>query len=101
MSEAIGPMSVLPPSDADATIPAFDARSPSESMRQLIDSEARAIVEKAYAKALDLLGANRPALESLAAALLEHETLDEADAYAAAGVAHVSHPDNEGERGAL
>jgi cell division protease FtsH len=33
-----------------------------------------------------LLQANRDKLDSLANALLEHETLDEDDAYAAAGV---------------
>jgi cell division protease FtsH len=32
------------------------------------------------------LRSNRPRLDSLAAALLEHETLDEGQAYAAAGV---------------
>ena len=35
---------------------------------------------------MDLLRANRERLDGLAAALLEHETLDEDDAYAAAGV---------------
>jgi cell division protease FtsH len=33
-----------------------------------------------------LLTENRARLDALAAALLEHETLDETDAYAAAGV---------------
>ena len=37
---------------------------------------------------LALLAENRAKLDSLAAALVEHETLDEDDAYAAAGVAH-------------
>ena len=37
---------------------------------------------------LALLADNRSKLDSLAAALVEHETLDEDDAYAAAGVAH-------------
>ena len=36
---------------------------------------------------LALLRENRAKLDSLAEALLEHETLDEDDAYAAAGVA--------------
>ena len=35
---------------------------------------------------VDLLRHNRGKLDALAAALLEHETLDEKDAYAAAGV---------------
>jgi cell division protease FtsH len=36
-------------------------------------------------KALERLRENRDRLDSLAKALLEHETLDERDAYAAAG----------------
>ena len=36
-----------------------------------------------------MLSDNRHKLDSLANALLEHETLDEADAYAAAGVERV------------
>ena len=35
-----------------------------------------------------MLAENRAKLDSLAAALIEHETLDEDDAYAAAGVEH-------------
>jgi cell division protease FtsH len=35
-----------------------------------------------------LLTENRVNLDALAKALLEHETLDEDDAYAAAGIAH-------------
>jgi cell division protease FtsH len=39
-----------------------------------------------YAEALAQLRLNRDKLEALAQALLEHETLDEADAYRIAGV---------------
>ena len=35
---------------------------------------------------MQLLEANRARLDALAGALLEHETLDEDDAYAAAGI---------------
>jgi cell division protease FtsH len=45
----------------------------------------RRIVEGCYARARRTLDANRKRLESLARALLEHETLDEDDAYRAAG----------------
>jgi cell division protease FtsH len=37
-----------------------------------------------------LLGENRTRFDGLAAALLEHETLDEDEAYAAAGVTHAA-----------
>jgi cell division protease FtsH len=39
-----------------------------------------------------LLRENRDKLDSLATALLEHETLDEEDAYAAAGVRRTPSP---------
>ncbi len=41
---------------------------------------------------LALLRENRDKLDSLAQALLEHETLDQDDAYAAAGLANVAVP---------
>jgi len=44
------------------------------------------IVEESYASVLSLLRDNRGRLDSLAGALLEHETLAEADAYKAAGL---------------
>ena len=81
MSDAIGPMSVLSP-DGDG--PLADAAL-AESTRQLVDSEARRIVEECYAHALSRLQEHREQLEALARALLERETLDEVDAYAAAG----------------
>ena len=46
----------------------------------------RRIVEESHEQVLTLLRENRAKLDSLAKALLEHETLDEDDAYAAAGV---------------
>ena len=46
----------------------------------------RQIVEQAESEVMSLLEENRDKLDSLVAALLEHETLDEEDAYAAAGV---------------
>ena len=49
----------------------------------------RRIVEESHQQVLALLRENRSKLDSLANALLEHETLDEEDAYAAAGVPRV------------
>jgi cell division protease FtsH len=88
MSERVGQVSVLPSGQDD---PQFLGGSspggPSEATRRLVDEEVRRIVDECYTEALDTLGRHRDQLESLARALLEHETLDEADAYAAAGVA--------------
>ena len=47
----------------------------------------RRIVDDCYDRALDELREHREQLDALAAALLERETLDEADAYRVAGVA--------------
>jgi cell division protease FtsH len=58
----------------------------SEETQRLIDEEVRSIVSAAHEEVLQLLGANRDRLDRLAQALLEHETLDQDDAYAAAGI---------------
>ena len=59
--------------------------APSEETRELVDAEVRRIVDECYQQALELLRDNRTRLDSLAHALLERETLDERDAYVAAG----------------
>lgn len=58
----------------------------SEATQRLVDEEVRRIVESAHAEVSSLLRDHRSNLDALVAALLEHETLDEADAYAAAGL---------------
>jgi cell division protease FtsH len=45
-----------------------------------MDREVIALVDRLYAKAKELLVQHRPALDALATALLEHETLDGPDA---------------------
>ena len=86
MSDAVGLVSVLPrPGNEQALFPGVDPGAPSESTRELVDAEVRRIVDECYVKALERLRENRGRLDSLAHALLEHETLDERDAYAAAG----------------
>jgi cell division protease FtsH len=58
----------------------------SEATQELIDSEVRRIVDEEQDATDRLLADNRERLEALAEALLERETLDETDAYAAAGI---------------
>ena len=58
----------------------------SEATQRLVDEEVRRIVDTAHSEVTELLRNHRANLDSLAAALLERETLDEADAYAAAGL---------------
>jgi cell division protease FtsH len=82
MSEALGPVVVLP---RDGASP-FATPEVSPETQKLVDDEVRRIVADAQDEVVALLRDNRERLDSLAQALLEHETLDEDDAYAAARV---------------
>ena len=84
MSGAVGPIAVIPTDGRGPLLPG--ASEVSEHTQQLIDEEVRRIVDEAYDQVAALLRENRDKLDSLAQALLEHETLDEDQAYAAAGV---------------
>jgi cell division protease FtsH len=84
MSEAIGPVAVLPRDGSGPLLPGVSEVSP--ATQKLLDDEVRRIVDQAHSEVVGLLSENREKLDSLASALLEHETLDEDDAYAAAGV---------------
>ena len=87
MSEAIGPVTVLPgPNDEPTLFPGLGGGGISPRTQQLLDDEVRRIVDECYDDALRILGENRDKLAALAEALLEHETLDEADAYRVAGI---------------
>ena len=90
MSPAIGPVAVIPRDGAGPFLPGAAEVSP--QTQQLVDEEVRRIVEQAHKQVVALLKKNRGKLDSLAAALLEHETLDEEDAYAAAGVERAAKP---------
>ncbi len=90
MSEAIGPVAVIPRDGTGPLLPGASEVSP--HTQQLVDDEVRRIVEESQKQVLALLRKNRKKLDSLASALLEHETLDEEDAYAAAGVTRAPRP---------
>ena len=84
MSDAIGPVAVIPRDGAGPLLPGVSEVSP--DTQKLVDEEVRRIVESSHREVVELLQQNRSRLDSLVHALLEHETLDEDDAYAAAGV---------------
>ena len=84
MSDAIGPISVLPRDGTGPFLPGAAEVSP--ETQKLVDDEVRRIVNAAQSEVVSLLKENRARLDALAEALLEHETLDEDDAYAAADV---------------
>jgi cell division protease FtsH len=89
MSRAIGPIAVLPRDGLGPLLPG--ASETSEATQRLVDEEVRRIVESAHAEVSDLLRRHRANLDSLVAALLERETLDEAHAYGAAGLPRNTH----------
>jgi cell division protease FtsH len=84
MSSALGPVAVIPRDGSNPLLPGAAEVSP--DTQRLIDSEVRRIVDESHKQVVALLQQNRSKLDSLADALLEHETLDEEAAYAAAGV---------------
>jgi cell division protease FtsH len=86
MSDAVGPVAVLPRDGSGPLLPGAAESSP--ETQRLVDEEVRRIVGAAHEDVVALLKGNRDKLDALAHALLEHETLDEDDAYAAAGVPH-------------
>ena len=84
MSDAIGPIAVLPQDQQGMLLPG--SQGASEATQRLVDEEVRRIVEESYLEVRELLTANRHKLDSLTEALLRDETLDEDPAYAAAQV---------------
>jgi cell division protease FtsH len=84
MSPTIGTVAVLPSDGQSPLLPGVAEVSP--ETQQMIDEEVRQIVAAAHDDVRELLRENRDKLDSLAHALLEHETLDQLDAYAAAGI---------------
>jgi cell division protease FtsH len=81
MSERIGTLSVLP-AEGDPRMAGV-----SDALLDAVDEEVRRITEACYAEARRLLRENRGKLDAIVAQLLQHESLDEPDIYAAAGIA--------------
>ena len=83
MSEEVGAISAFPRSSGDNYMPAGEL---SQQTLELIDEEVKRIISECAEEAKRLLAEHRNQLDSLAQALLERETLEEADAYAVAGI---------------
>jgi cell division protease FtsH len=84
MSPAIGPIAVIPMDGMSPLLPGVSETS--EATQRMIDEEVRRIVDTEHGEVTELLRNHRANLDALVTALLERETLDEADAYAAAGL---------------
>jgi cell division protease FtsH len=83
MSDVIGPVTVI---TEDRQLPLPGASDISPVTQQLVDEEVRHLIEAAHEQVTQLMSANRSKLDALAQALLEHETLEQDEAYAAAGI---------------
>jgi cell division protease FtsH len=83
MSDKVGPITVLP-GDGQPVYPGTSDTS--QQTQWVIEEEVHRIVEDAHAEVTSLLTDHREQLDDLAHALLKAETLDAADAYAAADV---------------
>jgi cell division protease FtsH len=95
MSRAIGPIAVMPSEARGPLLPGSSDVSP--DTQRLIDQEVQRIVEESHQAVTALLTQHREKLESLVAALLEHETLDQDAAYAAARVDPTARRQAEGQ----
>jgi cell division protease FtsH len=84
MSRAIGPVAVLPSDGQSPLLPGVSETS--EQTQQLVDEEVRRIVETAHEETMVTLSSHRRNLDELVAALLDRETLDQVEAYRAAGL---------------
>ncbi|MEX2655373.1 MAG: ATP-dependent zinc metalloprotease FtsH [Acidimicrobiia bacterium] len=82
MSERIGPVAIFD----DRSVDAFGRPMVSEATLELVDSEIRTIIDESYDAAVKQLHEHRDQLEALAQALLQKETLEEAEAYEVAGI---------------
>ncbi len=82
MSDQIGPVTVFDERSVDA----FGRPQVSEKTLELVDAEVRNIIEACYQKAVATLLEERDRLENLTEALLDKETLEEAEAYQVAGI---------------
>ncbi len=84
MSDAIGAVAVTDGRQDGALLPGVvPASLPTQ---ELVDQEVRRIVDDAEDEVIELIERERERLDALARALLERETLDQAEAYEVAGV---------------
>jgi cell division protease FtsH len=87
MSARIGMLAVLPDQGEPMGSDGFSLKT-----RELVDEEVMQLVAESYDAVVDLLKSERSRLDALVEALLEHETLDQADVYEVAGIQGIAEP---------
>ena len=99
MSEKLGPVTLAPREDpflggGRDPLAGFGGSKPySESTAEVIDAEVERILQECYAEGVRLIREHRDALDRLASALLEHETLDEEEIKSVTGIQPVRSPE--------
>jgi len=87
MSDVVGPLALSERDPSGIRVPEF-----APATLELVDHEVRQLVDDAHEQVTALLAGHRDALDRLAGELLDRETLDEADARAAAGLGEPARP---------
>jgi cell division protease FtsH len=98
MSEKLGPVTLAPREDpflgGQSGMGGFGGSKPySEATAETIDAEVQRILQSCYEDAVRIIREQRPALDALARALLEQETLDEQEIIRVTGIRPVRHQD--------
>jgi len=89
MSEKLGPVTLAPRDDGFLARDSFGfggSRPYSEATAQVVDDEVERILQECYAQGVRLIRDHRDALDRLAHALLERETLDEQEIIKVSGL---------------
>jgi len=97
MSDKLGMVQLAPRENPYlGTVDAYAARPYSEATASLVDAEVLRIIQECHEEAKRLLVEHRDALDALARALLEHETLDAEEIAAVTGLGARPTPEGEG-----
>jgi cell division protease FtsH len=89
MSEKLGPVTLAPRDDPFLSREGFgfgSSKPYSEATAQVVDAEVERILQECYVNGVRMLKENRDALDRLATALLERETLDEQEIITVSGI---------------
>ena len=78
MGEELGPINYGPNPARDMYYPNLTPEY-SQKTAELIDKEVKKLIDQAYAKAMELVKANKDKIDAIAKALLKYETLDAED----------------------
>ena len=87
MSEELGPVSFMHPESHVVYEPEMNVREFSEETARTIDDEVKSLVTREAARAREVLGRRRAALEAVARELIQRETLERSDLEAIVRVA--------------